>query len=82
MCTGWTTTPSEGPPVLLLSLPVSKEGGPLRVDKDVRLFKEFFDLDHLDYQDMSPLIGLPRFQSRLFSLPLCSMLLSSFVSFF
>uniref|UniRef100_A0A7S4LN30 DRTGG domain-containing protein n=1 Tax=Eutreptiella gymnastica TaxID=73025 RepID=A0A7S4LN30_9EUGL len=34
----------------------SKDGVQIRVDKDVRLFKEFFDLTHCDYGDMSPLI--------------------------
>jgi len=34
----------------------TKEGTTIRVDKDVRLFKEFFDLNHIEYPDMSPLI--------------------------
>ena len=31
----------------------------LRVDKDVQLMKEFFGLDHVDYEDMSPVL-VPR----------------------
>ena len=34
-----------------------KEGGKeIRVDKDVELVKEHFHLDHLDYEDMSPIL--------------------------
>uniref|UniRef100_A0A7S1N4H2 DRTGG domain-containing protein n=1 Tax=Eutreptiella gymnastica TaxID=73025 RepID=A0A7S1N4H2_9EUGL len=33
-----------------------KDGATIRVDKDVRLFKEFFGLNHIDYSDMSPLL--------------------------
>lgn len=44
-------------PVGQQHIPVEqKDGTTIRVDKDVRLFKEFFDLDHIDYQDMSPLL--------------------------
>ena len=31
----------------------------VRVDKDVQLVKDYFDLDHLDYGDMSPVL-VPR----------------------
>lgn len=35
----------------------NKEGGKeIRVDKDVELVKEHFHLDHLDYEDMSPVL--------------------------
>lgn len=34
----------------------STSGEELRVDKDVELIKERFHLDHLDYQDMSPIL--------------------------
>jgi len=34
-----------------------KQGGKeIRVDKDVELVKEHFHLDHLDYEDMSPIL--------------------------
>lgn len=33
-----------------------KEGRTLRVDKDVVLIREHFNLDHVDYADMSPVI--------------------------
>ena len=33
-----------------------KSGNQLRVDKDVELIKERFHLDHLDYEDMSPVL--------------------------
>ena len=32
------------------------EGGAVRVDKDVQLMKEYFDLGHLQYSDMSPVL--------------------------
>lgn len=34
----------------------SKDNKELRVDKDVELVKEYFQLDHLDYEDMSPIL--------------------------
>lgn len=34
----------------------SKGGKELRVDKDVELVKEHFNLDHLDYEGMSPIL--------------------------
>lgn len=37
----------------------------VRVDKDVQLMKEYFSLDHLDYQDMSPVI-VPRAYTKAF----------------
>ena len=36
---------------------MKKQGGKeIRVDKDVELVKEHFHLDHLDYEDMSPIL--------------------------
>lgn len=43
-------------PVGQQHVPVESLGKTIRVDKDVRLFKEFFNLNHIDYGDMSPLI--------------------------
>ena len=40
-----------------VAVPSHKEGGKeIRVDKDVELVKEHFHLDHLDYEDMSPVL--------------------------
>ena len=44
-------------------------GGVLRVDKDVKLFREYFDLPDR-YEDMSPLV-VPRYVSLSLSLSLC-----------
>eukprot|EP00667_Euglena_gracilis_P012251 EG_transcript_12582 len=35
---------------------VGEDGQTLKVDKDVRLFREFFDLKHCSYHDMSPIL--------------------------
>ena len=41
------------------------EGNSLRVDKDCRLFKEYFGLDTCDYADMSPVV-IPRGYTQRF----------------
>eukprot|EP00668_Euglena_longa_P015375 GGOE01019449.1.p1 GENE.GGOE01019449.1~~GGOE01019449.1.p1 ORF type:complete len:394 (+),score=146.66 GGOE01019449.1:35-1183(+) len=35
---------------------IGEDGQTLKVDKDVRLFREFFDLKHCSYHDMSPIL--------------------------
>jgi hypothetical protein len=39
-----------------LKVPGSGNQGAIRVDKDVVLMREHFDLSHIEYQDMSPVI--------------------------
>jgi len=41
------------------------EQGQVRVDKDVQLMKEYFQLDHLSYPDMSPVL-VPRDYTKAF----------------
>jgi len=40
------------------------DGKVLKVDKDVRLFREFFNLKHCSYNDMSPILIKPGYTKR------------------
>lgn len=48
-----------------VAVPGSSKDEIIRVDKDVVLMREHFDLNHIDYQDMSPVI-VPRGYTRDF----------------
>lgn len=43
---------------------VGDDGKMMKVDKDVRLFREFFNLKHCSYHDMSPILIQPGYTKR------------------